>query len=157
MPQAGSNIGVPPLALLKEMSGLEFLKRIIDGRLPRPPITQTLGFDLTEATPGFALFTMGDERTQLRTFPEALLRRNIIRHIENLRDPSQKARVIELWRVENAVVEKNLIKIDRSQSIDDRAKPNTANRRKPGRIRTLKVSHTGVSGASSSATHTVTV
>jgi uncharacterized protein (TIGR00369 family) len=58
MPQAGSNIGVPPLALLKEMSGLEFLQRIIDGRLPRPPITETLGFDLTEVSPGFALFTM---------------------------------------------------------------------------------------------------
>ncbi len=58
MPQAGSNIGVPPLTLLKEMSGLEFLRRIIDGRLPRPPITETLGFDLTEAAPGFALFTI---------------------------------------------------------------------------------------------------
>jgi uncharacterized protein (TIGR00369 family) len=58
MPQAGSNIGVPPLTLLKDMSGLEFLRRIIDGRLPRPPITETLGFDLAEVSPGFALFTM---------------------------------------------------------------------------------------------------
>ena len=58
MPQAGSNIGVPPLTLLKDISGLEFLTRIIDGRLPRPPITETLGFDLTEVSPGFALFTM---------------------------------------------------------------------------------------------------
>jgi hypothetical protein len=32
------------------MSGLEFLQRIIDGRLPRPPITETLGFDLTEVS-----------------------------------------------------------------------------------------------------------
>jgi uncharacterized protein (TIGR00369 family) len=58
MPQAGSNIGVPPLTLLKDMSGLEFLERIVDGRLPRPPITETLGFDLAEVSPGFALFTM---------------------------------------------------------------------------------------------------
>jgi len=58
MPQAGSNIGVPPLTLLKDMSGLEFLRRIVDGRLPRPPITETLGFDLAEVSPGFAVFTM---------------------------------------------------------------------------------------------------
>jgi uncharacterized protein (TIGR00369 family) len=58
MPEAGSNIGVPPLTLLKDMSGLEFLRRIVDGRLPRPPITETLGFDLAEVSPGFALFTM---------------------------------------------------------------------------------------------------
>ena len=53
-----SNIGVPPLESLKEMSGLEFLQRIADGRLPQPPITDTLGFRLVEAAPGFALFTM---------------------------------------------------------------------------------------------------
>ena len=40
------------------MSGLEFLQRIADGRLPQPPITQTLGFTLAEVAPGFALFTM---------------------------------------------------------------------------------------------------
>jgi hypothetical protein len=38
MPQAGSNIGVPPLSIMKDISGLEFLTRIIDGRLARPPI-----------------------------------------------------------------------------------------------------------------------
>jgi uncharacterized protein (TIGR00369 family) len=53
-----SNIGVPPLESLKSMSGLEFLRAIIDGRLPAPPITETLGFALTEVAPGFALFTM---------------------------------------------------------------------------------------------------
>ena len=58
MTQAASNIGVPPLAILKEISGLEFLTRIIDGRLPRPPITETLGFALAEVSPGFAVFTM---------------------------------------------------------------------------------------------------
>jgi uncharacterized protein (TIGR00369 family) len=58
MTQAGSHIGVPPLSIMKEISGLEFLTRIIDGRLPRPPITETLGFALTQVAPGFALFTM---------------------------------------------------------------------------------------------------
>jgi uncharacterized protein (TIGR00369 family) len=53
-----ANIGVPPLEALKGMSGLEFLQRIADGRLPQPPITQTLGFMLAEVAPGFALFTM---------------------------------------------------------------------------------------------------
>jgi uncharacterized protein (TIGR00369 family) len=58
MTQAASNIGVPPLTIMKDVSGLEFLRRIIEGRLPRPPITETLGFDLAEVSPGFALFTM---------------------------------------------------------------------------------------------------
>jgi len=59
MQMAGaSSTGVPPLESLKAMSGLEFLQRIADGRLPQPPITQTLGFRLVEAAPGFALFTM---------------------------------------------------------------------------------------------------
>jgi uncharacterized protein (TIGR00369 family) len=58
MSEPGANIGVPPLEKLKSMSGLEFLSAIVDGRLPAPPITQTLGFTLAEVSPGFALFTM---------------------------------------------------------------------------------------------------
>lgn len=50
--------GAPPLEALKAMSGLDFLRAIADGRLPQPPITETLGFRLAEASPGFALFTM---------------------------------------------------------------------------------------------------
>src|SRR6185312_16024335 len=66
MPMAGvhSNVGVPPLEALKGMSGLEFLQRIADGRLPQPPITHTLGFRLAEVAPGFALFTMTPEFRQ---------------------------------------------------------------------------------------------
>ena len=57
---AGANlsIGVPPLETLKGMSGLDFLRGIVEGRLPAPPITETLGFRLAEVAPGFALFTM---------------------------------------------------------------------------------------------------
>jgi uncharacterized protein (TIGR00369 family) len=55
---SGSNVGVPPLATLKGMSGLDYLRGIVDGSLPTPPITETLGFTLAEVAPGFALFTM---------------------------------------------------------------------------------------------------
>jgi uncharacterized protein (TIGR00369 family) len=58
MAEANPNIGVPPLEALKGMSGLDFLQRMVDGRLPQPPITETLGFRLVEVAPGFALFTM---------------------------------------------------------------------------------------------------
>jgi uncharacterized protein (TIGR00369 family) len=58
MSAPGSNIGVAPLETLKSMSGLDFLRAIVDGRLPAPPITETLGFTLAEVAPGFALFTM---------------------------------------------------------------------------------------------------
>lgn len=43
---------------IRGFSGLEFLRRIADGRVPQPPIAATLGFRLAEVAPGFALFTM---------------------------------------------------------------------------------------------------
>lgn len=52
------NVGVPPVEALKSMSGLDYLKGIVEGKLPRPPIADTLGFTLSEVGPGFALFTM---------------------------------------------------------------------------------------------------
>jgi uncharacterized protein (TIGR00369 family) len=52
------NVGVPSPEALKGMSGLDFLRAIAEGRLPAPPITETLGFTLAEVSPGFALFTM---------------------------------------------------------------------------------------------------
>ena len=55
---AERNIGVPPLEALKGMSGLEFLQAIVDGKLPAPPIADTLGFTLAEVEPGRAVFTM---------------------------------------------------------------------------------------------------
>jgi uncharacterized protein (TIGR00369 family) len=38
------------------MSGREFLQAMIDGRLPGPPIAETLSFWLTEVGDGFAVF-----------------------------------------------------------------------------------------------------
>ena len=42
----------------KAISGIEFLRRIADGRLPQPPITRPWVSRLAEVAPGFALFTM---------------------------------------------------------------------------------------------------
>lgn len=55
--------GVATLEQLKALSGLEFLQRIIDGRLPRPPIADTLSFYLVEAEKGRAVF-QGVPRTE---------------------------------------------------------------------------------------------
>ena len=48
--------GVAPADTLKEMSGMEFLTAIAEGRLPAPPIARTLGFTLAEISEGRALF-----------------------------------------------------------------------------------------------------
>ncbi|GAA2849361.1 PaaI family thioesterase [Streptosporangium fragile] len=39
-----------------ELSGLEFLERLVDGRIAPPPITGTLGFRLTHVERGVAVF-----------------------------------------------------------------------------------------------------
>ncbi len=46
---------------IKSYNGLDFLRRIADGSVPPPPIAATLGFDLAEVAPGFAVFTMTPE------------------------------------------------------------------------------------------------
>ena len=48
-----------PLALHGDMagrSGLEVMKMLVSGELPPPPIAETLGFRLVEASPGRAVF-----------------------------------------------------------------------------------------------------
>jgi len=52
-----SKIGVVPAEVLLSYDGLSFLKALIAGELPTPPIAQTLGFILAEAEPGRAVFT----------------------------------------------------------------------------------------------------
>ena len=49
--------GVVTLDVLRSYDGLSFLKAMIDSTLPQPPMTATLGFRLTEAEHGRALFT----------------------------------------------------------------------------------------------------
>ena len=53
----GRTFGVTPLADMRALSGLEFLERIADGRLPSPPINRIMNFFLTEVKPGEAAFT----------------------------------------------------------------------------------------------------
>ena len=48
--------GVVSLDELKSYDGLSFLKAMIEGTLPQPPMTATLGFRLTEAEHGRAVF-----------------------------------------------------------------------------------------------------
>lgn len=48
--------GVLTLDELRSYDGLSFLKAMIDGTLPQPPMTATLGFRLTEADRGRAVF-----------------------------------------------------------------------------------------------------
>ena len=48
--------GVLTLDELRSYDGLSFLKAMIDGTLPQPPMTATLGFRLTEADHGRAVF-----------------------------------------------------------------------------------------------------
>jgi uncharacterized protein (TIGR00369 family) len=55
-PAGDSKIGVVAPETLKSRSGLDFLRGIIEGTLPQPPITATLGYRLVAAAPGFAAF-----------------------------------------------------------------------------------------------------
>src|SRR5271155_490626 len=48
--------GVLDLAECAGMTGKELLQAIIDGRLPRPPISKTLSFWISEVGDGFAAF-----------------------------------------------------------------------------------------------------
>ncbi len=48
--------GVVPADVLLSQSGLDFLKGVIDGRLPAPPIAETLGFTLVAVENGRAIF-----------------------------------------------------------------------------------------------------
>jgi uncharacterized protein (TIGR00369 family) len=49
--------GVVSLEALRSYDGLSFLQAMIAGTLPQPPMTATLGFHLTEAEHGRAVFT----------------------------------------------------------------------------------------------------
>lgn len=51
-----SLVGVVPPEVLSSLSGLEFLQRIGDGRLPIPPIAALLGFHPAEVERGRAVF-----------------------------------------------------------------------------------------------------
>lgn len=56
--------GVAAPEQVRGKTGLEFLRALISGELPQPPIAETLGFELVEAREGFAAFE-GDTSARL--------------------------------------------------------------------------------------------
>ena len=52
----GKKYGVVTPEILKSYDGLGFLKAIVDGTLPNPPIGELLGFHLVEVENGRAAF-----------------------------------------------------------------------------------------------------
>ena len=49
--------GVVPVETLLQHDGLSFLRGLLEGKFPAPPITQTLGFTLSEVEHGRAVFS----------------------------------------------------------------------------------------------------
>ncbi|MET0736513.1 MAG: PaaI family thioesterase [Microbacterium sp.] len=47
---------VPPLAASAGLSGLEYLRALVAGEYPPPPIARLLGFDIVEVSEGEAVF-----------------------------------------------------------------------------------------------------
>jgi len=43
-----------------ELAGLDYITAIADGSLPPPPVAAMLGFAITEAVPGRAVFAMAE-------------------------------------------------------------------------------------------------
>lgn len=56
-PAAQPEYGVVSAEEAKLLSGYEFLKRILDGVFPAPPITKVFNFRLSEVEPGRVVFT----------------------------------------------------------------------------------------------------
>jgi uncharacterized protein (TIGR00369 family) len=54
----------PGLAVLPTLSGIDFLREMIEGRLPPPPIAKLMGFTLTEVGPGTATFVCDTDESQ---------------------------------------------------------------------------------------------
>jgi uncharacterized protein (TIGR00369 family) len=52
------------LAQLRQLSGLEFLRKMMAGELPPPPVTGALGFRLSELDEGRAVFVFEAEEFQ---------------------------------------------------------------------------------------------
>jgi uncharacterized protein (TIGR00369 family) len=48
--------GVVPIETIMSRSGLEFLTDMVHGKIPQAPMCATLGFQLTDVSPGFAAF-----------------------------------------------------------------------------------------------------
>jgi uncharacterized protein (TIGR00369 family) len=49
-------LGLSTVRQAREMSGLDYLRALIAGEMPPPPMGELMGFDLVEADEGYALF-----------------------------------------------------------------------------------------------------
>lgn len=54
--RSSTHVGVVPADVLASMNGLEFLQRLMDGRLPAPPFAELLGFRPVEVEHGRVVF-----------------------------------------------------------------------------------------------------
>src|SRR3979411_1556257 len=57
MMTAEAGFGVVPLEQVRSMDGLTLIKGLMWGRVPAPPISEVLGFDVAEAEFGRVVFT----------------------------------------------------------------------------------------------------
>ena len=60
--------GLLPMEQMLDYSGLDFMKGILNGDLPAPPIAQTLNFRLKEVVDGKVVFT-GAPQDSKASFP----------------------------------------------------------------------------------------
>jgi uncharacterized protein (TIGR00369 family) len=58
MSDKGGKVHTASLEEIKSYSGLDFLRRLVDGTVAQPPIAATMGFELAEVGLGLAVFTM---------------------------------------------------------------------------------------------------
>jgi uncharacterized protein (TIGR00369 family) len=49
-------LGLPSATQPREMSGLDYLRALLAGEMPPPPIGELMGFDLIDIDEGYALF-----------------------------------------------------------------------------------------------------
>lgn len=52
----GPSFGVVPLDKARTLDGIDVFREVLAGRMPAPPIAQSLGFELSEIEPGRAVF-----------------------------------------------------------------------------------------------------
>ena len=68
IPIAGKTYGTVSVGQQKEMSGLEFVRGLVDGTLPLNMIAQNLGYDVTEVEKGRVVVTVEPREAHLNPY-----------------------------------------------------------------------------------------